>query len=82
MRTEKGTVRDKEEDYGMGSLQPIRLRDDLVDDSQVEKNEKGFTSWTVSVGKSFDEEHAVPKQPSGQITMQKDVVQESERRSF
>jgi hypothetical protein len=82
MRTEKGTVRDKEEDYGMGSLQPIRLRDDLVDDSQVEKNEKGFTSWTVSAGKSFDEEHAVPKQPSGQITMQKDVVQESERRSF
>lgn len=82
MRTEKGTVRDKEEDYGMGNLQPIRLRDDLVDDSQVEANEKGFTSWTVSAGKSFDEEHAVPMRPTGQIGVQKDVIQESERRSF
>ncbi|KAF2631059.1 hypothetical protein BU25DRAFT_360897 [Macroventuria anomochaeta] len=83
MRTEKGTVRDKEENYGMGNLQPIRLRDDLVDDSQVEKSEKGFSTWTVSAGgKSFDEEHAVPAVPSGHITMQKDVVQESERRSF
>lgn len=43
MRTEKGTVRDKEEDYGMGNLQPIRLRDDLIDESQVEKTEKGFS---------------------------------------
>lgn len=84
MRTEKGgTVRDGEDDYGMGNLQPIRLRDDLVDDSQVEKSEKGFQTWTVSGGgKSFDKEHAVPAVPTGKITMQKDVVQESERRSF
>ncbi|KAH6614235.1 hypothetical protein C7974DRAFT_321456 [Boeremia exigua] len=84
MRTEKGTVRDKdnEEDYGMGSLQPIRLRDDLVNDDQVERTEKGFISWTVSAGsKSFDEEQRMPPLPTGKITMQKDVVQESERRS-
>ena len=82
-RTENGTVRDKEENYGMGNLQPIRLRDDLVDDSQVEKSEKGFSTWTVSAGgKSFDEEHAMPAIPSGQINLQKDVVQQSERRSL
>ncbi|KAJ4337031.1 hypothetical protein N0V95_008447 [Ascochyta clinopodiicola] len=81
MKTEKGA--DKDEDYGMGNLQPMRLRDDLLDENQVEKNEKGFSSWMVSAGdKSFDEEHAVPQLPSGQITLQKDVVQESERRSF
>lgn len=82
MRTEKGTVKDNEDGYGLGNLQPIRLRDDLVDDSQVEKSEKGFTSWTVSAGKSFDEERDVPRLPTGKITLQKDVVQESERRSF
>lgn len=84
MRTEKGgTVRDREDDYGMGNLAPIRLRDDLVDNNQVEQNEKGFQTWTVSGGgRSFDEEHDAPAVPSGQITMQKDVVQESERRSF
>lgn len=81
MRTEKG--QDKDEDYGMGSLQPMRLRDDLIDETQVEKSDKGFSSWTVSAGgKSFDEEHPVPQLPTGQIAMQKDVVQESERRSF
>ena len=82
MRTEKGTVRDDRGDYGMGSLQPIRLRDDLVDDRQVE-SEKGFTSWTVSAGsKSFDREKGVAAASSGKITLQKDVSQESERRSF
>lgn len=84
MRTEKGTVRDRdnEEDYGMGNLQPIRLRDDLVDDKQVVKSEKGFASWTVSAGKSFDEERDAQALPSGKITLQKDVVQETERRSY
>ncbi|KAF1362838.1 hypothetical protein EJ07DRAFT_106327 [Lizonia empirigonia] len=81
MRTEKG--QDKDEDYGMRSLQPMRLRDDLIDETQVEKSDKGFSSWTVSAGgKSFDEEHPVPQLPTGQIAMQKDVVQESEGRSF
>jgi hypothetical protein len=83
MRTEKGTVRDREEDYGLGNLQPMRLRDDLIDESQVEKSEKGFSSWTVSAGgKSLDEERDVPPVPQGHITLQKQVVQESERRSF
>lgn len=82
MRTEKATVRDNEGDYGMGSLQPIRLRDDLVDDSQVE-SEKGFNSWTVSAGgKSFDQDQPMPTATEGKITLQKDVRQETERRSF
>lgn len=81
MQTEKG--QDKDGEYGMGNLQPMRLRDDLVDESQAEESEKGFKSWTVSAGgKSFDEEHAVPALKTGQITLQKDVLQESERRSF
>lgn len=85
MRTEKGVVRDRdnEEDYGMGNLQPIRLRDDLVDDRQAVNSEKGFTSWTVSAGgKSLDEERGLPEVPIGKITLQKDIVQETERRSF
>jgi hypothetical protein len=82
MRTEKGTVVGREEEYGMGNLQPMRLRDDLIDESQVEKSEKGFSSWTVSAGKSIDDEQPLPKIPSGHITMEKQVVQESERRSF
>ncbi len=83
LRTEKGTVKGNEDDYGMGDLQPIRLRDDLVDNSQVEKSDKGFTSWTVSVGgKSFDEERALSALSTGKIALQKDVVQESERRSY
>lgn len=84
MRTEKGTVRNNSDDYGLGNLQPIRLRDDLADDKTiVENSEKGFTTWTVSAGSgNYDEEHAVPSAPSGKISVQKDIKHESERLSY
>ena len=84
MRTEKGTVRNNSDDYGLGNLQPIRLRDDLADDKTiVENTEKGFTTWTVSAGSgNYDEEHAVPSAPSGKISVQKDIKHESERLSY
>ncbi|KAH7068824.1 hypothetical protein BKA63DRAFT_96071 [Paraphoma chrysanthemicola] len=79
LRSEKGTVRDKDEEYGMGDLQPVRLRDDLVDTSAPEKNnnnvEKGFMRWEIQAGKTSDEEHR-----AGKITMHTQVHQASERR--
>lgn len=75
LRSEKGTVRDREEEYGMGDLQPVRLRDDLVDQKITEKNDKGFTTWTIKAGKTSDEECR-----AGEITMQTDLHQASERR--
>lgn len=70
-RSEKGTQRGDDE-YGMGDLQPVRLRDDLCN---TEKGDKGFTSWTVQTGKTSDED-----QRPGQIGVQKQVYQSSERR--
>jgi hypothetical protein len=70
-RSEKGTVRDGNDEYGMGDLQPMRLRDDLPH----EKDKAGFNTWTVQTGKSSDEERG-----AGTITMQKQFYQHSERR--
>jgi len=70
-RSEKGTVRDGNDEYGMGDLQPMRLRDDLPH----EKGDAGFNTWTVQTGKSSDEERG-----AGTITMQKQFYQHSERR--
>jgi hypothetical protein len=77
LRTEKGTTIDREDEYGMGDLQPVRLRDDLVGlgEGESEKSGKGFTSWTIQAGKTSDEENR-----AGTITMQKQVHQESEQR--
>jgi hypothetical protein len=76
LRSEKGTVRGKDEEYGMGDLQPVRLRDDLVGGSISQKsNDKGFTTWAIHGGKTSDEEIR-----DGAITMQTQVHQESERR--
>ncbi|KAF2032657.1 hypothetical protein EK21DRAFT_60357 [Setomelanomma holmii] len=76
LRSEKGTVRDKDEEYGMGDLQPVRLRDDLVDRGMSEKsNDKSFTTWQIQGGKTSDEEHR-----AGAITMHTQVHQASERR--
>ncbi|KAH9881933.1 hypothetical protein J1614_001104 [Plenodomus biglobosus] len=74
-RTEKGTIRDNEEDYGMGDLAPIRLRDDLVNETQSEKNDKGFNTWRIQAGKVSDEECR-----QGAITMQTELHQQTERR--
>lgn len=75
LRSEKGTVRDREEEYGMGDLQPVRLRDDLVGTSVSEKSDKGFTTWTIQAGKTSDEDCR-----AGTITMEKQIHQESQRR--
>jgi hypothetical protein len=72
LRSEKGTVRDREEEYGMGDLQPVRLRDDLVGQDEREKNDKGFATWTIQAGKTSDEERR-----AGTIMMQTQVHQES-----
>lgn len=72
LRTERGTV--KEDEYGMGDLQPMRLRDDLIETSS-EKSDKGFNTWTIHAGKRSDEECR-----AGAITMQSEIFQQSERR--
>lgn len=72
LRSERGTVR--EEDYGMGDLQPIRLRDDLVE-TNSEKSDKHFNTWTIQASKTSDEECR-----AGTITMQSEIYQQSERR--
>ncbi|KAH8728786.1 hypothetical protein GQ44DRAFT_675386 [Phaeosphaeriaceae sp. PMI808] len=75
LRPENATVRDKEDEYGMGDLQPVRLRDDLVERSVTEKSDKGFNSWTVQAGKTSDE-----KCRAGTIIMERQVHQASESR--
>jgi hypothetical protein len=80
LRSEKGTVRNNEEEYGLGDLQPMRLRDDLIEEGSIEKSEKGFNAWTIEAGKSIDEE-PILKPKTGHITLQKQVIQASERRS-
>ncbi|KAF2829370.1 hypothetical protein CC86DRAFT_188779 [Ophiobolus disseminans] len=74
LRSEKGTAIDKDEEYGMGDLQPVRLRDDLVREKS-EKSDKGFTTWTIQAGKTSDEECR-----AGQITRNTSVHQASEWR--
>jgi hypothetical protein len=76
LRSEKGTVRDRDDEYGMGDLQPVRLRDDVVPSTPInEKSDKGFTTWTIQAGKTSDEECR-----AGTITLQTQVHQASEMR--
>jgi hypothetical protein len=78
LRTEKTTSRsrDNESDYGMGNLQPIRLRDDLVPGTPHEKNDEVFSTWRIhSSGKTSDEEARI-----GTITMETHINQKNERR--
>jgi hypothetical protein len=77
LRSEKGTTTDKDEEYGMGDLQPVRLRDDLVGEHVSEKsnNDKGFTTWTIQAGKSSDEECR-----AGEITKHRSIHQATEFR--
>jgi hypothetical protein len=75
LRSEKGTTRGEEEEYGMGDLQPVRLRDDLVDARErSEKSDKGFTSWAIHAAKTSDEEHR-----AGTVTVHTQVHQASEK---
>jgi hypothetical protein len=73
LRSEKGTVRDKEEEYGMGDLQHVRLRDDLVSrEGDNEKNDQGFSSWAVQGSKRSDECR------EGTITVQTQIHRDTE----
>lgn len=74
-RTEQGTVRDHDDEYGMGNLQPIRLRDDLVNENVSEKDHGYSNSWTIQSGKTSDEECR-----AGTITRQKEIFQQTDRR--
>lgn len=71
LKSEKGG----EEEYGMGDLQPVRLRDDIVGANENEKSDKGFTTWAVTAAKTSDEECR-----AGEITRQTHVHQASEWR--
>ncbi|KAF1919770.1 hypothetical protein BDU57DRAFT_152359 [Ampelomyces quisqualis] len=74
LRSEKGTVRERDDEYGMGDLRPVRLRDDLVNASASEKSNNGSNSWEIQVGETSDE-YCRP----GAITMHTQVHQASER---
>lgn len=80
LRMEKGTVTGtvggNDEEYGMGDLQPIRLRDDLCNENSSEKSDKGFNTWSIQAGKVSDEECR-----AGTITMHNEIFQQSDRRS-
>jgi hypothetical protein len=83
LRSEKGTTRKSEDEYGLGDLQPMRLRDDLIEEGSVDTSEKGFNTWTIEAGRGMDEEAAVPVGKTGAITLQKQIIQaSSERRSM
>jgi hypothetical protein len=86
LRTEKGTTRKSEDEYGLGDLQPIRLRDDLIEEQSVDTCEKGFNTWTIEAGKGGmgGEKHlAGPGGKTGAITLHKQIIQaSSERRSM
>ncbi|KAL5118109.1 hypothetical protein ACEQ8H_003944 [Pleosporales sp. CAS-2024a] len=66
---------DRDEEYGMRHLQPVRLRDHGVAESRVrEKTEKGFSTWSIHGGKMSDEECR-----AGTVTVHTQVHQASER---
>jgi hypothetical protein len=84
-RRKKGTTRKSEDEYGLGDLQPIRLRDDLIEEQSVDSCEKGFNTWTIEAGRGTDgEEHpARAGANAGAITLHKQIIQaSSERRSM
>ncbi len=60
--------------YGMGDLQPMRLKDEMLEDQQSEKSEKGV-NWRITSVKVED----VEARP-GTITMQSEIHQHIGRR--
>jgi len=70
----KPATKDLDDDYGMGNLQPMRLRDDLS--AENEKNDQVFNTWRIKGGSNVsDEECRV-----GAITMETHINQRNERR--
>ena len=48
-----------EEEYGLESCRPVKLRDDLVGDVDEQgrpRSEKGFASWRIQTGEGSEEE--------------------------
>lgn len=77
MRTERISAIEKDDEYNMGSLAPIRLRDDLIDvPSNPHHMNNGFNTWEIRAGSSADEEALI----AGKIRMQTYVHQQSERK--
>jgi hypothetical protein len=74
LRSENGTVNDRNQEYGMGDLQPVRLRDDLIERKESEKGDKGFSSWAVHSARNSDDEYH-----AGGITVQTHIHRDSER---
>jgi hypothetical protein len=70
-------VVDKDGEYGMGDLQPVRLRDDLTDSGLREQSNKGFSSWAIRGGDSPDKGCG-----AGTIVVQTQLHRESERRKL
>lgn len=66
--------RDSDEEYGMGNLQPIQLRDDLIEENP---QEKGYNSWRIQVGSGDGSEEELNKDGLGGITRQTDISWES-----
>jgi len=70
----KATSKELDEDYGMGNLAPIRLRDDLS--AENEKSDQVFNTWRIKGGgKVSDEECRI-----GEITMETHINQKNEER--
>ncbi|PSN62142.1 hypothetical protein BS50DRAFT_138288 [Corynespora cassiicola Philippines] len=83
-------ARKSDEEYGMGNLQPIQLRDDLIPPEREGSNgsDKGFNSWRIQVGEDGSQENLTTTAPTkkknsviGGITKQTDVFMESARNS-
>ncbi|KAF1839424.1 hypothetical protein BDW02DRAFT_635709 [Decorospora gaudefroyi] len=77
LKSDKGTTREGEDDYGMGNLQPMRLRDDLSGHSEREKSDKVFNTWKIQgpgSSKLSDEEHRI-----GEIVMETHINRKNER---
>lgn len=73
-----GSGRDSDEEYTMGNLQPIQLRDDLVEGTP---QEKGFNTWRVHNGEGGSEENLNPPPNLGGITRQTEVHLERSHRT-
>ena len=74
-RSARAKTRDSGEAYGMGDLQPMRLKDEMMEDHMSEQSDKDHTSWRIHAVRVPDEESR-----PGRITMQKEIHQRVDRR--
>ncbi|KAF2121552.1 hypothetical protein BDV96DRAFT_216584 [Lophiotrema nucula] len=69
--------RESDEEYGLGNMKPMQLRDDLINESEKGKVDRGFRSWRVEAGKDGSEEDLNQKVAAEGITRQTDVYMKS-----